>query len=295
MKHSIVCLGEILWDSMPAGLFPGGAPYNVAYHLKKLGENVKIISRTGNDDLGREAIRRAELNGISAEYIQTDSSLPTGFVEVYLDGKGVPQYNIKKPAAWDEIVLSEDVKKILNEADAVVFGTLAQRSETSRNTIQWIKHADCLKVLDLNLRPPDDSEKVIHSSLEIADLVKLNDDELNVLRNQYQLPEELKSAAETLSEMFKLNAVCITCGGDGAFFLNSGEWTECSGNRITVADTVGAGDAFLAVLVSGYLNNTPPEMLLNLANHLGAWVATQNGSTPHYFVGSVSGIENLSL
>lgn len=295
MKNKIVTIGEILWDSMARGLFPGGAPYNVAYHLARLGENTVLISRVGNDHLGREAVKRARQSGILTEFIQKDAELPTGFVEVEVRDHGIPDYDIKKPAAWDEIRLTEAVKNEILSADAVVFGTLAQRSLTSRNTIQWIQSFGGLKVLDLNLRSPYDDREVVEQSLGIADFVKMNDEELEKIRDWYNLPEKPEQAVAELAGIFGLQTICITCGSQGAWLWKEGDFTKSSGYDVEVADTVGSGDAFLAVMVAGYLKQIPSQDLLDLSNRLGAFVASQEGGMPAYSIDSILDIHTLPL
>lgn len=170
-KMSIICIGEILWDSVPLGLFLGGAPFNVAYHLNKLGADVKIVSCVGDDELGHEAIKRTSANGMSTDLIQINQHQKTGFVSVNLGAKGIPVYNIKKPAAWDFITSTEDLQQTLTNADVIVFGTLTQRMGTSRKTIESIKNLSALKVLDLNLRTPFDDKNIVYSSSKMADFL----------------------------------------------------------------------------------------------------------------------------
>jgi fructokinase len=295
MKNNILCIGEILWDSMPAGLFLGGAPYNVGYHLNKLGEQVFIVSRVGRDDLGYEAVKRAKLAGVSTELVQFDDELSTGFVEVNLGEKGIPDYNIKKPVAWDNIEPEPNVLEQIKSAGAVVFGTLAQRSATSKKTIQSISSANCLKVLDLNLRFPHADRKVVEQSLKIADILKLNHEELEQLEEWFGLSGDFQQNIRRVAQAFALQLICVTRGGDGAVLWSDGRFYEAEGHRVDVADTVGSGDAFLAVIVSGYLAGLQPEKLIDYSNRLGAYIATKSGSTPQYSIQSIEEIAALSL
>ncbi|HEX6925203.1 MAG TPA: carbohydrate kinase [Longimicrobiaceae bacterium] len=276
----ILCVGEILWDSLPAGLFLGGAPFNVAGHLRALGLPGAIVSRVGDDQLGHEAIRRAARLGVPVDLIQLDRHLATGFVSVELDEAGSPHYEFLSPAAWDNIELTASVAERAAGARALVFGTLAQRSEASRTTLGSLLDYPLVKVLDLNLRPPYDDRDVVLSSLERAEVVKLNEGEMATLGRWLSLPEELRPAAEALADRFGFKAVCVTRGGCGAVLLREGRWTEHPGYRVQVVDTVGAGDAFLAGFLKGYLEGAPDHVLLEEANLLGAFVASRAGAIP---------------
>lgn len=295
MKKKILCAGEILWDSMPPGLFLGGAPYNAGYHLNKLGLDVYIISRVGDDDLGREAVKRAEASGVYTDLIQVDPDLSTGFVEVNLGADGIPEYNIKKPVAWDEISLNPELAGVAESADALIFGTLAQRSETSRNTIRQLGKTDRLKVLDLNFRFPYVDPDITDQSLQMADVVKMNHEELEQLQKWFSLSGEMKEAIRQVSDRFSLEMVCVTSGAVGALLWDGSRFYEGKSYKVNVADTVGSGDAFLAVLVSGYLKGVPPEKLIRYSNRMGAFIATQNGGTPDYRLGSIEEIDSLPL
>jgi len=294
-KLNIVCIGEILWDSLPLGLFLGGAPFNVAYHLNKLGADVKVVSRVGDDDLGHEALKRTTFNGMSTDLIQIDYKQKTGFVDVKLGADGIPVYNIKKPVAWDYINQTEDLHKAIMTADAIVFGTLAQRMETSKGTIQSIANSQALKVLDLNLRAPYDDKEIVLSSLYVADLLKVNINELNQLKEWYNLPPDNEDAAAELTDKFELKCISITLGEEGSVLYVGKNWVEADALIIDVVDTVGAGDAFLAALIIGYLNKLPPEENLKLANRLGAYAASCYGGTPEYAVQKLSDIETLPM
>lgn len=294
-SDSILCIGEILWDRMPEGNFLGGAPFNVAYHLSKFGWSVKFISRVGADDLGAEAIRRVENLGISAEYIQIDENKSTGVVDVTFGSGGVPRYIIKEPAAWDAIESDEKTEKIIRDSAAIVFGTLAQRNDISKQTIQSIRSSQALKVLDLNVRAPFDHIDIVRESLEIADFLKINDDELTKLQEWFSIPGTMREAASSLAKQFNLKVICITCGADGASLLQGAEWIESEGVKISPTDTVGAGDAFLAVLITGYMEGRPMNKVLDYANRFGAYIATQKGGTPPYNINHIDQIHRLHL
>lgn len=295
MQNSILCIGEILWDRLPEGDFLGGAPFNVAYHLKKFEGEVAFISRIGEDALGKLTLERVEALGLSTAYIQQDKDLPTGVVDVTFTEGGVPHYTIREPAAWDAIDLDEQTSRLIRTSQAIVFGTLAQRNSVTAQTISSIHASSALKVLDLNLRAPYDQLETVRESLEIADFLKVNDEEFQRLQEWFGLPESMSEAAGLLSEKFNLNVICVTCGGEGAFLFHDGEWIKSDGVKIRATDTIGAGDAFLAVLLTGFLKQFPMQKLLDRANRFGAYIATQKGGTPTYEIGTLEEIDHLPL
>lgn len=282
MAHSILCVGEVLWDALPMGLFLGGAPFNVACHLHQLGEKVTVVSRVGDDVLGHEAIRRVRHRGMKDDYIQLDSNFQTGFVEVALDPEGAPDYTIVAPVAWDEIEYPGGLHAVAQQADAIVFGSLAQRRSPSRETIRALWAMGGCAVFDVNLRPPFIDRAVVELSLQAADVVKMNDDELEQLIEWFDMAPSPRAAVEALANRFDVAMVCITRGKHGAMLWNDGRWAEHPGHTVTVADTVGAGDAFLAGLLAGYLAGREDVTILDEAARLGAYVATQMGPTPSY-------------
>ena len=278
----VLCIGEILWDSLPSGLFLGGAPFNVAGHLHALGMPVGMITRVGADRLGAEALARLARNGIATDLVQQDPELPTGFVSVTLDDDGVPAYDIVAPAAWDRIALEDGLAERAARAAAVVFGSLAQRHRVSRETVRRLCEAPVPKVFDVNLRAPYDDAEVVRRSLAHADVVKLNEHELAQMAGWYGLPGGLRDGAAALAARFGCRTICITRGAAGAALLNEGRWSEHPGYRVDVKDTVGSGDAFLAAFLSGLLAGYDDTALLQHANLRGAYVATQYGAIPVY-------------
>lgn len=279
---AVLCIGELLWDSLPAGLFLGGAPFNAACHLHAFGVQVDMVSRVGADRLGEEALERARGYGISTDLIQIDSDLPTGFSKVKLDDYGVPKYEIAAPAAWDAIETTEELRRHAAQARAIVFGSLAQRSAVTRTTIEDVCGGSTLKVFDINLRPPYDGRQCVHESLERADVVKLNRDELRILQSWFDLPESLEGAVAALAEKMRCQVVCVTLGKDGAALWRRGRFVEHRGYEVDVKDTVGAGDAFLAALLVGLLEDREDLLLLKRANLVGAYVAAHTGALPVY-------------
>lgn len=297
MPDKILCVGEILWDALPDGLFLGGAPFNVARHLHKLGEDVAFVSRIGDDVLGQEAMRRLQAQRLDAALVQTDDTLPTGFVRVALDHRtGEPAYEIVEPAAWDAIALTDALRQCTRTADALVFGSLAQRAARSRATIHHLCDTESVtRVFDINVRPPYVNRAVVEHSLRAADVVKLNTDELGQLRDWFALPAARADALQEVALTFGCTAVCTTGGSEGAWLWQNGTCTHHPGYDVDVADTVGAGDAFLSALLTGLLDGRGGEPLLALANRLGAYVAAHAGADPAYEVETLEDIRHLPL
>lgn len=295
MSHEILCVGEILWDALPEGLFLGGAPFNVACHLQALGQTPAFASRVGNDRLGEEALRRMRARGLATDLLQTDDTLPTGFVKVELGGSGVPDYEILEPAAWDAIALTDPLRERAAQAEALVFGSLAQRSLTSRRTLQRLCEAAALRVFDINLRPPFIDRSVVERSLKTADVVKCNDEELHHLRDWFDLPDDRSVAVPRLARMFDASTLCVTGGDDGAWLWRDGASCHHPGYAVEVADTVGAGDAFLSALLTGLLTGHDGTPLLDLANRLGAYVASRAGAFPSYTFDGLDDLRHLDL
>ena len=279
-RGEILCVGELLWDALPAGLFLGGAPFNVACHLRAAGAAVTMVTRVGNDQLGDEARRRVARFGVSTDLVQVDTSLPTGFVRVTVADDGNAAYDILEPAAWDNLETTRTLLDRADAAQAVVFGTLAQRGGVTRDTLRRILDTRALKVLDVNLRPPYDDREIIRDSLRRADVVKLNEEEMQRLASWLDLRGDLQRTAAALAETFHCYTVCVTRGPHGAVLWRDGRWSEHPGFEVDVRDTVGSGDAFLAVLLAGLLKGTDDEALLHHANLIGAYVATQHGAVP---------------
>ena len=279
-RGEILCVGELLWDALPAGLFLGGAPFNVACHLRAAGAAVTMVTRVGNDQLGDEARRRVARFGVSTDLVQVDTSLPTGFVRVTVADDGNAAYDILEPAAWDNLETTRTLLDRAEDAQAIVFGTLAQRSAVTRDTLRRMLDTRALKVLDVNLRPPYDDPEIIRDSLRRADVVKLNEEEMRRLASWLDLRGDLPRIAAALAATFRCYTVCVTRGPHGAALLHEGRWSEHPGFEVDVRDTVGSGDAFLAVLLAGLLKGTDDEALLHHANLIGAYVATQHGAVP---------------
>lgn len=283
-KKTVVGLGEVLWDMFPAGKLLGGAPANFAYISSLLGDRGVVASRVGQDDLGREAIARVKGLGVDASEIQTDPVHETGTVEVSVDSAGQAKFEIKQSVAWDFLEWTPEWGALAKECDAVCFGSLAQRSPQSRETIQAFLHAarkSAVCVFDVNLRQCFHSAELLSGSAQFAHILKLNHEELPVVTKLfgYESPDE-KSAAKWLQKKFDLRLVCVTRGPRGSLMLSENNEVEHPGFQVEVADTVGAGDAFTAALVHHFLRGASLAAMSEAANQLGSWVASQIGAMP---------------
>ncbi|MCF8431159.1 MAG: carbohydrate kinase, partial [Melioribacteraceae bacterium] len=258
----------------------GGAPFNVAAHLKMLGEHSEMISRVGKDTLGDQIKKRMKTAGLSTEYLQTDLSYQTGIVEVELDTNGNASYEIVQPVAWDFVEVNKKALNFAKNADAIIFGSLAQRHPITEEAIHNLLDLKKFNVFDVNLRPPFDEELIVRRSLQKATLVKLNDDEVKVLSKWFKIFDDHHQFCKLLSVKFKLDGVCITRGANGAALFYEGKFYEHPGFKVDVKDTVGSGDSFLAALLSKLLNKINPAEALDFANRVGAFVAQNNGATP---------------
>lgn len=282
-KKTIFAYGELLWDLLPTGKALGGATTNFIFRINQFGDNGFLISRIGNDENGREAREKLTELGLAVHHIQTDPKLPTGTVPVILDAQGVPDFTIIQNVAYDHIVLTGDMLHLASMADCIYFGTLSQRMEQSRNTLYTVmqKTPEAVKFLDINLRKDCYSPQTIAASLEAADIVKINDEELTVLKKMFNLPgNSLQESGSELINRYRLKLALITLGEKGACIMtNNGKYSYDPGYRINVIDTVGAGDACSAGFMHYYLNQHSPEESLKFGNATGALVAATKGGT----------------
>lgn len=279
----VVGIGEVLWDLLPAGPQLGGAPANFAYHARALGANSCVVSRIGNDPLGQDVLARFESMRLPLDTLQRDATAETGTVVVVLSPDGLPEYTIKEGVAWDCLAVTSQAVTVAKQADAVCFGTLAQRSFASRQTIQHLVDGtapSCLRVLDLNLRQHYHSREVIESSLALANVLKLNEEELTFLAGLLGLTGDTKTRLYQLTERYSLRIAACTRGAQGSLILSEGDWSDCAGVPAKVVDTVGAGDAFTAAMVLGILADWPLDDVNLRANQVAAYVASNVGATP---------------
>jgi len=288
--HLILGIGELLWDILPEGARLGGAPSNFTVMAGRLGNHAAILSRIGRDDLGRQAIDRLNPMPVDTSCLEVDLVHETGQVTVdFVEGQ--PHYTIHQPSAWDFLELSDEWVRVAERADAICFGSLAQRSRESRQTIQTLAaqtSAACIRVFDVNLRPPFYSGEVIQESLELATVLKLSDEELPQVLNLLGLPaddepekERLRLGADRiLGEFPTLEMVAVTRGAQGSLLVRREEWREHPGFPVKVVDRIGAGDAFTAALTHYMLRGADLATLNEAGNRWGSWVASQSGAMP---------------
>jgi fructokinase len=291
-RHIVVGLGELLWDLLPAGRQLGGAPANFAYITSLLGDEGIPASRLGQDVLGEEAILRLRELALPTAFIQEDADHPTGTVQIEVDAAGQPRFEISESVAWDFLEWTPQWQGLAQQADAVCFGSLAQRSEHSRVTIRKFllaaQQRNAVRIFDVNLRQSFFTAQVLAESMRLATLVKLNHEELPRLMRLFELDHQHEEdSARRLLSLHDLKLVCITRGNGGSLLVSAAECSEHPGFKVKVADTVGAGDAFTAALVHGYLRGTSLAQINENANRVGAWVASQSGATPAPRVGGI--------
>lgn len=280
----IVSIGEILWDLFPDGPRFGGAPANFARSCSALSRQASVMmaSAVGQDELGELAIAELTEHEVNTSLI-SKLTQPTGTVNVSLDGAGSASYEFAANCAWDNLVWSADLELAAMHPSAVCFGTLSQRTGTSRATIQRFIGATpqaTLRIFDVNLRPPHFDNETIDQSLRLANVVKLNDEELTVLAETYSLCGSTRTQLESLAERFELEAVALTRGPDGAAILKGNKMSEHPGIATKVADTVGAGDAFAAALTVGLLEGRALNDINQSACEVAAFVCSQQGAAP---------------
>ena len=286
-KFNIIGIGEILWDIYNDKKYLGGAPANFAIHCHQLGDNGIIVSQVGNDDLGQEVFDALNKRGIDNRYIQVDSKNPTGTVEVKLDKNGKPQFNCTKDVAFDYLEVNTTLNELSLIADAILFGTLAQRSDQSRESIQtFLRQSEhALKIYDINLRGWDNKTKeIVNQSLVFADAIKLNDDELRILNAAWQPSYDPISFLKYLITEFNLKFAALTRGENGCILIGHDQVVELDGIKIKPLDTTGCGDAFAAALIRTFLQEKPLKQIAAFSNLVGAYVAGFPGATPEYSI-----------
>ena len=282
----VIGIGEILWDVLPEGKQLGGAPANFAYHASMAGMDATIVSAIGHDTLGDEALCLIAEKGLNGTFIAR-VNYPTGQVNVSLDEKGVPQYDICKDVAWDNIPFSDEISCLAAHCDAVCFGTLAQRNDVSRKTIWKFLDAtpsQCLKILDVNLRQNYYSAEILRESLKRANLLKLNEEELPIVAGlmDVAISDEEQTCA-TLIEEFALSTLILTCGDKYSLALTrEGQISRLDTPQVQVADTVGAGDSFTAAFAAAMLKGCSLKEAHRRAVETSAYVCTCHGAMPDY-------------
>ena len=289
MNSNVIGVGEVLWDLLLTGPQLGGAPANFAYHAHALGAQAQVITRVGKDNYGREIIRRFHEMGLTETTIQIDETVPTGTAKVALSGAGLAHFTIQENVAWDHIAVTSKALAAAREAGAICFGSLAQRCEPSRHTIQQLvaaAPADALRVFDINLRQQFYSRDLIEESLQLANVLKLNDDELPTLAAMFNLTGSPVHQIGQLAQTFSLRLVALTRGPNGSLLYqkdndnNEVRWSDCPSHPVKVVDTVGAGDSFTAAMVLGLLRKMDLNEINTIANEVARYVCSQPGATP---------------
>jgi len=283
MTLKLAGIGELLWDLLPGGRQLGGAPANFAHHAHQLGAEAAVVSRVGADALGAEILELLRARGIGTEAVSIHPTLPTGTVTVAVLPDGQPEFIIHEQVAWDDLACDGAALAVVGSADAVVFGTLAQRSAPTRQAVGELllaAPAGCLRVFDINLRQHYHSPELIEGGMRAADVLKLNDVELDRLGPLLGLAGEVRDRIGQLAARYKLALVALTRGAGGSLLFADGTFSDHPGLPAAVVDTVGAGDAFTACLTMGWLHGRGLDRINRHANEVAAFVCSQAGATP---------------
>lgn len=302
-KYQFLVFGEILWDLLPSGKKPGGAPANFAFHANALGAESFVVTKVGDDELGREIGKIFVDHHLSLRFLEVDSQYPTGTVVVHLTDKGQPSYEIVEKVAWDQIEAGRSVLDFARTVDLFYFGSLAARGNSNRTALHAlldILPENCLRVFDLNLRAPFYDRETIEPLLGQTDIFKLNDDELFIVAGMFkdQIPRlpavseglfassgEIRPAVsdwiKTFIRLFKLKNVILTAGAKGSFLFDAEEnFSFAPACPAEISDTIGAGDSFTAVCALGFLKNRPLNEINQKANRYAAYICSQAGAMP---------------
>jgi fructokinase len=286
MKKNVLCFGEVLWDAFGDEKVAGGATMNVAFHLAQQGASVAFASSVGIDKSGIELVDFLKDNGLYSDLIQENEKLPTCEVTVKLDANQQATYLIPQPVSWDKIKPQKKLTKAAKKAAAIVFGSLICRNGTSRDTLlDLLDDTSALKIFDVNLREPHYTLTTIQTLAAMADVVKMNEEEANLLISSKK--DDLRDKIIEFRKKYHVQTICVTRGEKGAIVWHDHEFYEHPGFTVNVADTVGAGDSFLATFIVGLLNKLPMQQVLERACAVGAYVTSKRGATPRYVDGIV--------
>jgi fructokinase len=278
----VVTYGEVLWDILPTGHVPGGAPMNVAYHLHKTGQHPALITRIGSDDLGNSLKDYFSNLGVCTDYFQQDELLETGKVFAHLLPNNEVTYDIVSPSAWDFIVEEDRLVELVRLSSYFVYGSLASRSKVSAQTMFKLLAIAPIKVLDLNLRKPHFERPLLEQLLQKADILKLNEAELDFVTSWFAEYSSIEERVQIIRKQYGIQHIVVTLGSKGAYmWMNNQSWWH-EGYVVEVEDTIGSGDAFLAGMISQMIAQETPDNILDFACKLGAFIATQKGACPEY-------------
>ncbi len=281
--NMVVGIGEVLWDVLPDGKKLGGAPANFAYHASQFGFRSCVVSAVGDDELGNEILDRFDRKNLS--YSIAKLHYPTGTVQVGLNESGIPCYEIKENVAWDNIPFTSGMEQLAQKTRAVCFGSLAQRSSVSRETINRFLDAmpqeESYKVFDINLRQHFYDKEILCHSMKKCNILKINDEELDILGRMFRYPDAgLIDRGRMLLSEYKLKILILTCGVHGSYVFTPGSLSFKDTPKVDVVDTVGAGDSFTAAFVSAILKGRDVPEAHKLAVEVSAYVCTQSGAMP---------------
>ncbi|MCT4120779.1 carbohydrate kinase family protein [Elizabethkingia anophelis] len=284
-RIKVACYGEVLWDIFPGGQQrAGGAPFNVAYHLSRMGVEAHMISSVGHDDLGNELLEKIQNWGMSIDGVQINDQYPTSTVVATIDENNDAHYDIVQHVAWDYIETRSADLNLLTDTDALVFGTLAARNEKSKNTLFELTEASNYNVFDINLRPPYYDIHLIKDLLHRTQLAKFNKAELRMMLDfmgKDYVTE--KDSIQYLQDVFRMNEIIISKGSKGALYANGNNFHLYPTVPVEVKDTVGSGDSFLAGFLSKRLETgTNAHQIMHQAVALGAFITAQKGACPEY-------------
>ena len=284
MSQLVVGMGEALWDMLPEGRKIGGAPANFAYHVSQFGLDSRVVSAVGDDELGNEILANFAEKKLECQIEKVP--YPTGTVQVELDEKGVPRYDIKEGVAWDNIPFTTSLQELAKKTDAVCFGSLAQRNSVSRETInrfidEMPQEEHVLQIFDINLRQHFYSKELIEESIKKCNILKINDEELVIVSQMFGFADiDFKEQCKLLLTKYNLKMLILTCGVDGSYVFSPGEMSFLETPKVKVADTVGAGDSFTGAFVAAILKGLEMKEAHRLAVNVSAFVCTQNGAMP---------------
>lgn len=284
MSQLVVGMGEALWDMLPEGRKIGGAPANFAYHVSQFGLDSRVVSAVGDDELGNEILANFAEKQLECQIEKVP--YPTGTVQVELDEKGVPRYDIKEGVAWDNIPFTASLQELAKKTDAVCFGSLAQRNIVSRETInrfidEMPKEEHVLKIFDINLRQHFYNKELIEESIKKCNILKINDEELVIVSQMFGFADiDFKEQCKLLLAKYNLKMLILTCGVDGSYVFAPDEMSFLETPKVKVADTVGAGDSFTGAFVAAILKGLDMKEAHRMAVNVSAFVCTQNGAMP---------------
>ena len=290
--YRVVCFGEVLWDILPSGALPGGAPMNVAYHLKKLGTNPALITKIGLDNYGEKLVNILAGSGVTTEFFYVDYKQRTGLVYANVNNHHEVVYDIVYPSAWDFIEFKDEMNTLVEDAEYFVFGSLTSRNKVSRDTLSQLLAIAKTKVLDINLRAPHFHRSHVEQLLQRADILKMNIAELELITGWFSTFQTTEDRIKLMQDQFDIETLVVTMGGDGALVNHRGTIHRHEGFKVEVADTIGSGDSFLAGFLHQLLKGSSIEGALAFASGIGAFIATQRGACPDYEIHQITDLIN---